>query len=96
MNKDLFFDLFHGNYRPDEALPESSDKIQKLTKAVEDAKKKLSSKLSEDDDLLLREIDDSYKELIDLYSLDAYISGIHLATNFLFNALSNDKNSEEE
>ena len=89
MNKNLFEDLYYGDYRPNDVTIESKEYDLVLEKVLK-LQDQISSKLSPEDYKLVTKLDSLHNELNDCFAKQSYSDGIKFATNFLFNALCNN------
>lgn len=89
MNKELFNDLYYGDYRPNDIIVESNE-YNNLISDIIKQQNILFSVLPKSKHNTLKKLITSYTHLSDLYGKQSYSDGIKFATNFLFNALCNN------
>ena len=87
MDKNLFEELYLGNYVPSDDVGKSQECLDNANKLGE-IKDKLVKKLTGECLELFLQYDDLAVEIVCSNSSDAYSQGVKFATNFLYNALS--------
>ena len=91
MNKDLFDELYFGNYRPNDMVM-LSDLYEKMVSEIIKLEAHFRKILSKSDLKKFTQLCQCYTTLNDEYARQSYNDGIKFASNFLFNALC-DNNS---
>jgi len=94
MNKQLFNDLYFGDYKPNIYF-DNSKEYNVIFKKILKVQRQLRSKISESDYELVKELCGLYSESSDFYGKQSYSDGIKFATNFLFNALCNNDSEKK-
>lgn len=94
MDKDLFYNLYYGNYQANDQVFDSTE-YNELNAKISSITHQLSAIVGDSNRELLDELQCAYSSLCSFYSSESYISGIKFATNFLFNALC-DNNFEKK